>query len=263
MQENISPGQELSQMCNQVVAPSPNLMEPSTSPQDFIACSKDPRETHKMQEIEKGKHRLIICSPESIQINPRFRRVCKSTILTSRLFSVIFDEAHCISQWGDSFRPQYSHVVDLGFLVPLRTIFYVTSATLPPIVLSDVLHKLRLDKSPQQIESVKLSNDRPNIFLGVWRLQHTASSFRDLSFLLPADKDFDEEPPPKFMVFFDSKTDCQKAVDFLQGRLPKKDIDKVVWFHSGMSDDFRFDALQDLKDGKILGMCCTDAAGMV
>lgn len=179
------------------------------------------------------------------------------------MFSVIFDEAHCISQWGYSFCPSYAQVVDLGDLVPPKTLFYLTSATMPKLVLADVLSKLHLDRHPDEVLHLRLSNDWPNIYLEVWQMAFAHLSFQDLNFLLPNNLNFDTEKPHKFMIFFDSKLDTQKAVDFLQSRLPKKHIDKILWFHSGMSTEFRTETIEDFKKGDVWGLCCTDAAGMV
>jgi superfamily II DNA helicase RecQ len=72
---------------------------------------------------------------------------------------VIFDEAHCISQWGDTFRNEYAHVGKLRWFLP-DTPFYATSATLPVGVLEDVRQKLQM---PTNTAVMRRSNDRWNI----------------------------------------------------------------------------------------------------
>jgi len=53
------------------------------------------------------------------------------------------------------------------------------------------------------------------------------------------------------------------ACNRLRLDLPGHLWEKVIWFHSGMTMEFRVDAMEKLKKGELWGICCTDAAGMV
>ena len=70
-------------------------------------------------------------------------------------------------------------------------------------------------------------------------------------------------PPPKFMVFVNRQKESEEIVEFQWDNLLPVLQDKVVWFHSGMSPQFRDDAIRRLRDGELWGIICTDAAGMV
>jgi hypothetical protein len=72
-----------------------------------------------------------------------------------------------------------------------------------------------------------------------------------------------DECPPKFLVFFNSRTETQAGAEFLRARLLPELRDKVKWFHSGMTDQFREDEMHTLIISKSLGEASTDAAGMV
>lgn len=80
--------------------------------------------------------------------------------------------------------------------------FYLPSATLPPIILHDIAKVLCL--CPGQTEYIMQSNDRPEIQLVVQSLTFTVKSFQDLAFLIPDGFKEGDQPPPKFLIFFDN-----------------------------------------------------------
>lgn len=198
-----------------------------------------------------------------MKTDPRFRNLWNAPKFTSKLFSIIFDEGHCISKWGGSFRTDYADVAEeLLVLAPPGTLFYITSATLPSLVTEDIITKLGI--SNENVTYLRRSNDRPNIFMEVRRAQHPLNSFQDLAILLPNGRTTTEETkPPKFMAFFNNRRETKDGARFLRNILTQEYTDKVVWFHSGMSAVFRADQMELLRTGKIWGVCCTDAAGMV
>ena len=101
----------------------------------------------------------------------------------------------------------------------------ITSATLPQLILQDVLQTLGL--TLQNVEIFRRSCDRPNIHLIVKPIRHSLSSFADLTFLLRDWKPGDP-PPPKFLVFFDNINDAIKACLFLMSLLPIEYCDKFL-----------------------------------
>src|SRR6266540_3111991 len=151
--------------------------------------------------------------------NEEVKKLWRKPDFTKRLLNFIFDEGHCISQWG-SFQKEYTHLGALRYLIPEQIPFYVASATLPlPVLLdiTDALH-LRLDKT----EQILCSNDRPEIALMVRRLSFPVNSFQDLAFLIPDGfREGDSVEP--FLVFFDGKKESEKACKTLQKRLSLAD----------------------------------------
>lgn len=180
--------------------------------------------------------------------------------VTKRILNFIFDEGHCISQWG-KFRKEYLQVGDLRYLIPDKIPFYVASATLPPPVLQDVAEILKLRKN--KTEHILYSNDRPDIRLMVRSLAFSAKSFNDLAFLIPTD--FAEGDPAlvPFLVFFDNTKECERGCKYLQSLLPPSLRHKLKWFHSTMTQQFRDAQAEAMKKGDVWGLCCTDAFGMV
>ena len=121
-------------------------------------------------------------NPEILMGNKEIEKLWTKPDFTKRLLNFIFDEGHCISQWG-SFHKEYTHLGALHYLILERIPFYVASATLPlPVLLNitETLH-LRLDKT----EQILRSNDHPEIGLMVRRLSFPVNSFQNLACLIP------------------------------------------------------------------------------
>jgi superfamily II DNA helicase RecQ len=213
------------------------------------------------QDIEDGKYRVIVTNVETLmQQDGGFDKLWKKPLFTSRLISIVWDEGHCISKWA-SFRPEYKEVGRLRFLIPRSIPFVIVSATLPPAVLSDVMHTLQVQ--PDKVTIIRRSNDRPNIYLSIREMKYPMGSFKDLAFLIPEDWKPGDPLPVKFLIFFDSIADSIEAAKFLRGRLPPEHRHKIKWFNSEMSSQFKETESDALKTGKIWGLMCTDSFGMV
>lgn len=94
-------------------------------------------------------------------------------------------------------------------------------------------------------------------------LAFPANSFRDLDFLIPdCFREGDPAVPP-FLVSFDNTKEAEKSVTYLRTRLPTSLSEKVCWFHSTMTQQYREDKVEAMREGSVWGLCCTDAFGMV
>ena len=167
-----------------------------------------------------------------------FAGLWQNHLFTNRLISITFDEGHCISKRA-GFRTDYKQVDRLRYLLPRHVHFYVVSATMPAIVLRDIIGSLQIRKD--QMHHLHRSNARANIALTVRRMAHPANSFHDLAFLVP------EKPPPgwkppKFLIFFDDIAESIRASKYLHNRLPVQQRHPIQWFNSDMSAAFREDS---------------------
>ncbi|KZV90674.1 P-loop containing nucleoside triphosphate hydrolase protein [Exidia glandulosa HHB12029] len=214
------------------------------------------------KDIARCLFRVIIAPPEVANRDPRFVKLFKVNAFALRFYRVIADEVHCVEEWSD-FRPQYLNFDLLLHWLPPRARFLCASATVTDALRARIMKTFRLQ--PKTTELIRLNNDCPNIFFAVRKMSGTPTNYNDLLSLLPSDPDliaYDCPPPPKFMVFMPSKKECVEARLFLMHHLPLHSVGRICWFFSDCSEGYKNKMLQDLKDGKIWGMFCTDSAGM-
>ncbi|KAF9537136.1 hypothetical protein CPC08DRAFT_594868, partial [Agrocybe pediades] len=112
--------------------------------------------------------------------NEFLRSVLSKKSFTDSVRVVNIDEAHCISEWGGTFRKDYSQLGTLRGRFPKTICFQVASATLPEHVLDSIKSTLRLSKDTK---AIRLTNERPNIALSVRTMRHSKDSKADLRFL--------------------------------------------------------------------------------
>ncbi|PCH39772.1 nucleoside triphosphate hydrolase protein [Wolfiporia cocos MD-104 SS10] len=177
---------------------------------------------------------------------------------TFRLQYIVFDEGHCIKEWC-TFRTLYKHIGSLRYRIPGAVPFYVASATLPSPLLRDVSEILQL--RPNATTHFLRSNDRPDIHLAVRPMKYSASSFRDLNFLIPTNP-AENNRPRKFLIFFDSIKEAEAAVKHLWSLLTKQLRPKIKYFHSVMSPQYRDDEYKAFCEGDTWGLRVTDSFGM-
>lgn len=109
--------------------------------------------------VRKGKHKILLVSPE------RFRIEEFITIIKSREISLLaVDEAHCISQWGHDFRPDYSRIREFRELMG-NPVTIALTATATKQVQEDIIGKLGLKADEIKVFNQGIS--RPNLYLGM------------------------------------------------------------------------------------------------
>ena len=126
----------------------------------FINSSLQRNERERRyQEISEGKWDLLYVTPE------RFRKQDFLEVLKKRdIVLLAVDEAHCISQWGHDFRPDYTRVGEIRELMGSPSTIALT-ATATPEVQVDIVRQLNL--RPEQVQTFHQGIDRPNLSLHV------------------------------------------------------------------------------------------------
>lgn len=111
-----------------------------------------------LSNVEHGKYKIIYVAPERL-LTDGFLDTCKKI----KISMVAVDEAHCVSQWGQDFRPSYLKIISFVKSLANRPIVGAFTATATNDVKEDIKKILRL-KNPFEITT---GFDRPNLFFGV------------------------------------------------------------------------------------------------
>ena len=149
----------------------------------IIFMSINEPNTNNKQDIGSGAYRVVITSLEQLmKEGGDFQWLLRKTKFALQLITIIIDEVHCLKLWN-LFRHDYQDLGRLRFILPDRVHFTLVSATLQRPVLMPVLSHLGV--TSKDLYAIRLSNDRNNIALVVWKMKYPAGSYRDLDFLVP------------------------------------------------------------------------------
>ncbi|KAJ3774899.1 P-loop containing nucleoside triphosphate hydrolase protein [Lentinula raphanica] len=154
------------------------------------------------KRIGNNEYNLIITSPDMAIEHDSFRSLLSNPKLASKTLCIVVDEAHCISQWGDKFRPIYQQLGTLRAFVPAQVPFLATSATMQPTVLAEVRRSLHIN--PIDSFHINVGTDRRNIAWFVHRMKAAKSDLGALNFVLKKDLASNEITELiQTMIFFD------------------------------------------------------------
>ncbi|HGY55575.1 MAG TPA: ATP-dependent DNA helicase RecQ [Caldithrix abyssi] len=122
------------------------------------SLSKKERE-HRYANLRRGQYKLLYVTPE------RFRKNDFTDLIRQREISLMaVDEAHCISQWGHDFRPDYTRLKDIRALLNHPPVIALT-ATATPEIQKDIIAQLGLSSAETVLFHEGIN--RPNLFLRV------------------------------------------------------------------------------------------------
>lgn len=125
----------ISLMADQVAA-----LKSAGVPAAYLNSSLTPRQMElAMQRARQGAYKIIYVAPERLE-TPSFQAMAQSMPIS--LLAV--DEAHCVSQWGQDFRPVYLRIADFVDSLPTRPVMGAFTATATERVRQDIIRLLRL-----------------------------------------------------------------------------------------------------------------------
>lgn len=187
----------------------------------------------------EGRYPIIYVAPERL-LTEEFLGFC----LNVRISMVAVDEAHCVSQWGQDFRPSYLKIVDFIEKLPKRPVISAFTATATKEVREDIIDILML----QDPAVVSTGYDRPNLYLSV---QSPKDKYATM-------KNFVERHPGQCGIIY-----CltRKMVEEVCGKLNKEGF-SATRYHAGLSDAERRTNQDDFIYDKNLIMVATNAFGM-
>lgn len=188
----------------------------------------------------EGRLKLLYISPEKLLAEANY--LLRDMHIS--LFAI--DEAHCISQWGHDFRPEYAQMGILHQQFPHVPIIALT-ATADKITREDIIGQLHLNHPRTFISSF----DRPNLSLTVKRgYQQKEKSKTILDFIA-------RHPGESGIIYCMSRSKTESVAQMLQ----KQDIRTSV-YHAGLSPSLRDKAQDDFINDRVQVVCATIAFGM-
>ncbi|MBR4040019.1 MAG: DNA helicase RecQ [Clostridia bacterium] len=195
--------------------------------------------TLALDNARRGVYKIIYVAPERL-LTAHFLDFA----LHADIAQVVIDEAHCVSQWGQDFRPGYLDIAPFIAKLPVRPRVSAFTATATQTVRQDVMRLLEL-KAPY---AVTTGFDRPNLYFEVRR-----EGDRDLALL-------------RFLKAQEGKSGIvycgtRKGVEEVTGMLVKNGVD-AVGYHAGMGDEERMSAQEDFVSDRAPVIVATNAFGM-
>ncbi|KAE8762836.1 RecQ family ATP-dependent DNA helicase [Georgenia thermotolerans] len=198
--------------------------------------------------IAAGEVDVLLCSPERLN-NPAFRdEVLPSLAASAGL--VVVDEAHCISDWGHDFRPDYRRIRTLLGDLPAGIPVLATTATANARVSTDVAEQLGVGRHDEDVLVLRGSLDRPSLHLGVLGLPDQPSRIAWLGQQLA-------RYAGSGIIYTLTVSAAQQVTEQLRA------AGHDVRAYTGQTDTAEREQLEaDLKDNRVKALVATSALGM-
>lgn len=191
------------------------------------------------REIRQGMHKLIYVAPERL-LQEGFLALMQE----QKIAQVAVDEAHCISQWGQDFRPSYRKITEFVARLPRRPVLSAFTATATAEVQADILTQLEL-RDPVKVVT---GFNRPNLYFAV---QQPKRKQPVLTALVEARRD------RSGIVYCATRSGVEKICDLLcQRGIP------ATRYHAGLSEEERQRNQDDFQFDRKTVMVATNAFGM-
>ena len=215
----------------------------------FLASTLDAAENRRrMENLAAGEYSLVYVAPERLVI-PAFRDMLQR--ITVPL--VVIDEAHCISEWGHDFRPEYLDIASVVSALPAARVLACT-ATATPVVRDEILARLGLEPdTPQHVHGFA----RPNLHLRAVEVEKAAQRSQYVDALL------DEALGPAgsrkgvAIVYAPTRLAAEEEAARLAGRGLRADV-----YHAGLAAAKRASSQAAFLAGELDAMVATNAFGM-
>jgi RecQ family ATP-dependent DNA helicase len=197
-----------------------------------------------LDQVRGGGARIVYCSPE------RFASTVFLDALAQRRIDLLaVDEAHCVSEWGHDFRPDYLRLPQIAERLGRPTVMACT-ATATKAVAAEIVARFGL-REPLQVRS---GFDRPNLSFDVVRLEGKGSKARRLALLEAGLADPENRPA---IVYCGTRRDTDEVAQDLRGSGLR-----ALPYHAGMEAEERTATQQRFMSGEAEVIVATNAFGM-
>lgn len=206
----------------------------------FLNSSMTSREyAETLYGIANGVYKIIYVAPERLSTSD-FEEV----FLKKDISMIAVDEAHCISQWGQDFRPSYLKITEFIDKLDKRPVVAAFTATATPEVKNDISNILNL-KNPYTIST---GFDRPNLYFEVLKVKKKNDALIKL---------LKKEVNKSGIIYCATRKKVEEVYDLLE-----REGFEVTKYHAGLSDKERHENQDDFIYDRKPIMVATNAFGM-
>lgn len=191
------------------------------------------------QNAERGKYKIIYVAPERLATT-EFLNLCEKINVSM----VAVDEAHCVSQWGQDFRPSYLKISEFINELKVRPVVGAFTATATKEVKNDILRLLELD-NPLVVTT---GFDRPNLFFSVIRPKTKSARLLEL---------VNQRKDKSGIVYCATRKAVEEVCDLLNDN-----GFSATRYHAGLSETERKKNQEDFVYDRSQIMVATNAFGM-
>lgn len=214
-------------------------LETSGVPATFLNSSLTPGEARKrLEALHRGEYRILYAAPERLMMEGFL-----SALRTWKVNLFAVDEAHCISEWGHDFRPEYRKLTELRNIFP-QVPFMALTATATQRVRTDIIHHLKLRNPSVHVASF----NRPNLAYQVWPKENPDKQ------VLQWVKNHKNESG---IIYCQSRSSTEELAEFLilHGIKAKP-------YHAGLPQEARSEHQDLFLKDEVRVICATIAFGM-
>jgi ATP-dependent DNA helicase RecQ len=197
-----------------------------------------------LDQVRSGAARIVYCSPERFASG-----VFLDALAQRRIDLMAVDEAHCVSEWGHDFRPDYLRLPEIAERLGRPTVMACT-ATATKAVAAEIVSRFGL-REPLQVRS---GFDRPNLSFDVVRLEGKGSKARRLALLEAGLADPENRPA---IVYCGTRRDTDEVAQSLRDSGLR-----ALGYHAGMEAEDRTDTQRRFMTGEVEVIVATNAFGM-
>ncbi|WP_283678773.1 ATP-dependent DNA helicase RecQ [Lentilactobacillus sp. Marseille-Q4993] len=233
-----------------VVSPLISLMNDQVRRMNFLGAKRVVALTSSLDYRERQavltnlRHYDFIFSSPEMLANPEVL----DSVKKCQIGLMVIDEAHCISEWGPDFRPDYLNLAKVRTDLN-KPLTLMLTATANRDTRLDILNKMNL--VPDDSKVIVGSIDRPNIFMAAKKFPNDSEKNEALLDLL-------SKLTGSGVIYFSSRKRAEQIAEFIKSKTGLR----VLAYHGGLDDESRFRIQQQFMHNECDIVCATSAFGM-